>query len=151
LDERDGIENRPSKAVNRRADKLIMYPNIAPKLRLEETISNPFDPAEVLAFTGRNKMMGNSAVVVKDTALAEDDNGPTVQIPRETADLIGEENAEFVVLLEDWVLAMTASDFASEHRLPTVHRGGETAEMADVSLSNEKFRKFPRNEVEVGN
>jgi len=128
-----------------------MYPHIVPKLRVEETISNPFDPAEVLAFVGRNKVLGNSAVIVKDTALAEDDNGPTVQIPRVTADLIGEESAEFIVLLEDRVLAMTAIDFASEHRLPTVHRGDKTVEMADVSLSNEKFREFPRSEVEVGN
>jgi len=128
-----------------------MYPNVAPKLRLEKTISNPFDPAEILAFTGRNKMLGDSAVIVKDTALAEDDNGPTVQLPRPTADLIGEENAELIVLLEDRVLAMTATDFASEHRLPTVHRGGETVEMADVDLNNEMFREFAQSEVEVGN
>ena len=128
-----------------------MYPNITPKLRLEETISNPFDPAEILAFTGRNKMLGDSAVIVKDTAIVEDDNGPTVQIPRETADLIGDETAEFIVLLEDRVLAMTATDFASEHRLPTVHREGETVKMADVSLINGKFREFARSEVEVGN
>lgn len=127
------------------------YPDITPKLRLEETISNPFDPAEILGFRGRNKMLGNSAVVVKEAALAEDDNGPVVQIPRETADLIAEDIAEFVVLLEDTVLAMTASDFDAEHRLPTVNRGGKTVEMADVSLSNEAFREFPRSSVEVSN
>jgi hypothetical protein len=128
-----------------------MYPDITPQLRLEETISNPFDPAEILGFIGRNKMLGYSAVIVKDAALTEDDNGTTVQIPRETADLIVEETADFVILLEDRVLAMTATDFASEHRLPTVHRGGETVKMADVSLSNEKFREFARSEVEVTN
>jgi hypothetical protein len=127
------------------------YPDIAPKLRVEETISNPFDPAEILGFTGRNKMLGDSAVIVKEAALAEDDNGPVVQIPRETADLIADETAEFVVLLEDTVLAMTSTDFATEHRLPSVHRGGKTVEMADVSLSNEMFRQFPRGAVEVSN
>jgi len=127
------------------------YPDITPRLRLEETISNPFYPAEILGFTGRNKMLGGSAVVVKEPALAEDDNGPTAQIPRETADLIADETAEFIVLLSDTVLAMTATDFAEEHRLPTVHRGGETVEMADVSLSNEMFRQFPRSAVEVSN
>lgn len=130
-----------------------MYPNITPKLRLEETISNPFDPAEILAFTGRNKILGDSAVIVKDTALVwnERDNCPSVQIPRDTADLIGDETAEFIVLLEDRVLAMTATDFDSEHLLPTVHREGETVKMAEVSLSNGKFREFARSEVEVGN
>ena len=128
-----------------------MYPDITPQLRLEETISNPFDPVEILGFTGRNKMLGDTAVVVKEASLAEDDNGPVVQIPRETADLIGEETAEFIVLLEDTVLAMTATDFVAEHRPLTVHHGGETIEMADVSLSNEMFREFSRSSVEVTN
>lgn len=128
-----------------------MYPEIAPKLRIEETISNPFDPAEILGFTGRNKMLGGNAVIVKEPALAEDDNGLTVEVPRETADYISEDTAELIVLLEDRVLAMTATDFDSEHRLPTVTRGDKTVEMADVSLTNEMFREFSRAEVEVTN
>lgn len=126
------------------------YPNIAPKLRLEETISSPFDPAKILGFTGRNKTLGNSAVIMKETALVDDDNGPTVQIPKRNP-LIDDGRWELIVLLENRVLAMTGIDFYAEYRLLTAYRGGESAEMVDVSLNNEKFREFSRTEVEIGN
>ena len=150
VDRPSGIQDRPAQKVNQQTNRL-MYPDITPRLRLEETISNPFDPAEVLAFTGRNKALGDSAVIVKETALAESDDCRVVEIPKETADRISNETAEFIVLLEDRVLAMTATDFVSEHRhLPILHQGG-AVRMAYVNLSNEKFRTFPQSEVEVEN
>lgn len=127
------------------------YPTIAPNIRVEETISNPFDPAQVIGFTGRDTKLGRPAVVAKQEAIEQGEGVSIVQIPRAAADLIEEDAATFVVLLGHSVLAMTGSDFNLERRLPTVHRGGQTVEMADVRLDSEEFREFDRDRVRVGN
>jgi hypothetical protein len=124
-----------------------MYPNTYPRLRLDQTISNPLNPAEVVGFVGRNKMLGQSAIVMKEPAIIGDE----ITIPTGTADDLLENEAELIVLDGTRVLAMTGSDFAEEQKLHTFEDGEKTETMHTVGRDNNKFRTFPQSQIEVGN
>lgn len=127
-----------------------MYPDIAPDVRVEKTISHPIRDEEVIGFVGRNKLLGQTAVVMKQVALSDGFNGPVISVPKEQAELLSD-GAELLFLFEDTVLAMDGSDFETECHIATHQGRGQTVEMPDVAVDNAMFRSFPRRQVTVSN
>lgn len=131
-----------------------MYPNIPPELELHETISNPLDQAEVIGFVGRNKMLGQPAIVIKGDGTFTNYPKNTVSIPDDHAESFTVDDAELVVLLEaiDEVRVMHGQDFEREcHVTKHTSVDGFTERMAGVPIDSDQFRTFDRQAVEVGN
>lgn len=128
-----------------------MYPDISPTLKLEETVSNPVDPIETIGFTGRNKMLGRAALVMKDTAITEKDRELVVRIPEGRLDTLTEMEGEVVVLFRDRVLTMEVEDYTTEGHSSMVKGGGRTAEMVELDVTDKKWKQWSKGQVEVGN
>jgi hypothetical protein len=124
-----------------------MYPEISPDLKIKSTISHPLRPEEVIGFVGRNKMLGRLAIVMKEDAI----EGNQVQIPSEATASLLDEDAEMVVLDGDVVLAMEASDFATERQVRDVEGRGRTATINLVNRDSDKFLSWDESMVEVSN
>lgn len=121
--------------------------NITPTLELNETISNPEEPAEVLGFHGRDTKIGLDAVVMKEEAIEANE----VRVPEDAAEKIVNQSAELVVLNEDTVSVMGPSAFEKESRPYTSLVDGETTKMSEVNLTHDSFSEYDRDDVEVGN
>lgn len=124
-----------------------MYPEISPDLKVRSTISHPIRAEEVIGFYGRNKMLGRLAVIMKEEAI----EGGTVTVPSEATASLLDEDAELVVLDGDVVLAMDASDFATERQVRDVEGRGQTATINIIDRDSDKFLSWDESMVEVGN
>jgi hypothetical protein len=110
--------------------------NITPTLELNETISNPEEPAEVIGFHGRDTKIGLDAVVMKEEAV----EGELVEVTEDGAEKIVDGPAELVVL-NDGIVSVMGSD--------TFKR--ESDKHGRVALGSAGFNDFDRDNVEVGN
>lgn len=124
-----------------------MYPNIKPSLKIKNTISHPLRPEEVIGFRGRNTMLGRLAIIMKKDAIQEE----TVTVPSEPSAALLDEDAELVVLDDNNVLTMEASDFASDREVRDITGRGKAATISTISYLSEKFRCWDNSNVEVGN
>jgi len=84
-----------------------MYQNHPPQLELRETMSHPFDPAEVVGFTARNTLFGTDAVVLKAEALPEHE---AFAVPSDAEQLI-REGYDLVVLRDETVYVLPSGKF----------------------------------------
>lgn len=124
-----------------------MYPNIAPDLKVRSTISHPIRSEEVIGFHARNTKLGRSAVVMKEDSLEDG----TVIVPAEGSATLLNEDAELVVLDGDEVLAMEASDFATQREVRDVEGRGDATTVSIVSRDSEKFHSWDENVVDISN
>jgi len=125
-----------------------MYERHPPNLKLEETLSSPFSPAEVVGFTGRNTFFGTDVVALKEDSLPDTprvENG-VVPVPSNVADLIEREH-DLVVLNDFEVLVLSSSEFQPLGRPHTVEKNGvsDTATLIDRG----DFISWPEGLVEV--
>jgi len=104
----------------------MMYEKYAPTLKLERTISHPFDPAKVAGFRGRNTFLGTDAVVLKSENLPGDEMQPegTFCIPNEAAQLVNS-GWDLVVLDGESVYVLPPDQFESVRSLHTFHDAGD--------------------------
>lgn len=109
---------------------------IVPNLTLNETISNPEEPAEVVGFHGRDTKIGLDAVVMKEEAV----EGELVEVPEGAAEKIIEGPAELVVLNDGIVSVMGSATFKNE-----------SDRHNRVALGSAGFNDFDRDKVEVSN
>lgn len=123
-----------------------MYPNVAPELEVRSTISHESRPEEVVGFFGRNKKLGRSAIILKDSAV----EGERIVVPSQASAALIDENAELVVLEENLVKAMNASDFETEREVTTMKGRGKPVRINLVKRTSDNFRIFTDAEVEVG-
>lgn len=124
-----------------------MYPEIIPEVRIETTISNPYDQAEVVGFRGRNKRLGREVIVMKeDCATIEE-----IQIKMDAAKMLLEGDGELLFLTEDQVYAMDGEDFATQGGIKTISVGVEGGKVGIIRRDSDYFREFDRDKVEISN
>jgi hypothetical protein len=124
-----------------------MYPEIIPDVRIETTISNPYDQAEVVGFVGRNKRLGREAIVMKEACATTEE----VQIKMDVAKTLLEGDGELLFLTDDSVYAMDGEDFATQGGIKTIAVGVEGGKVGVVRRESDYFRVFDRDKVGVTN
>lgn len=124
-----------------------MYPETIPEVRIETTISNPYDKAEVVGFVGRNKRLGRKAIVMKEESATTEE----IEIKMDVAKILLEGNGELLFLTEDSVFAMDGKDFSTQGGIKTIAVGVEGGKVGIVRRDSDYFREFRRDKVEITN
>jgi hypothetical protein len=121
--------------------------DLNPEIRIEKTISNPKDPAQVIGFHGRDVKLGNDAVVIKDEFIQDG----KVLIPMEESDQLAEGDASLVALHDDIVVVM-AGEALKKNLGRTVRQGeGEKHLFRYVMFGSADFADFTRENVDIHN
>lgn len=127
-----------------------MYPKYAtPEIRVESTVNNPADTAEVHGFRGRDETLGRDALVMKEEAVRMGVNSEVVLVPESDASRLVPGGVLFV-LTENKALIIGGSDFAMESQSTTLEGRDGTVDVREIRLDSERFNEIPRRDVEVG-
>lgn len=127
-----------------------MYPEVAPTLELRETISHPIRSEEVIGFSGRNKMLGRKAIVLKEAAISNRKKEPLLQIPQKHYESLND-GAELILLREMSVLCINGAEAVEETKLTTHQGRGDRVTIPELSVLSDGFKKFSSNGVDISN
>jgi hypothetical protein len=122
-----------------------MYPQIIPRIKVSETINNPFEPGSVYGFKSRNEVLGRAAALLKDTAIRNE----KVHVPGLVAEYIKEEQGELLVLNDGVVMCMDGTDFLSEKALNTFKENGRSETMHSVPVDSDCFVHWAESAVVI--